>query len=147
MRAARPRGVDLEGQLSNPSFAFKQLLAAWRLLPVDAMAPVSSRPPRQRQRAEDRLGADGVAQLVADYQAGRSTKWLQRTYRLSQGAILRLLDVAGVPRRQRGLIEAQVQEAVWLYAQGWSLTRIGDHFGKDHTVVRNALVRAGVRLR
>jgi chromosomal replication initiation ATPase DnaA len=29
----------------------------------------------------------------------------------------------------------------------WSLTRIGDHFGKDHTVVRNALLRAGVTLR
>src|SRR3954469_23702844 len=36
---------------------------------------------------------DGVAQLVADHQAGRFTKWLQQTCGLSQGAVLRLLDV------------------------------------------------------
>jgi hypothetical protein len=94
---------------------------------------VSSRTPRQRQRAEDRLGADGVARLIADYQAGRSTKWLQRTYGLSQGGVLRLHDVAGVPRRKRGLSNEQVEEAIRLYAAGWSLTRIGDYFGKDHT--------------
>jgi hypothetical protein len=81
---------------------------------------------RVKQRAEDRLGLDGVAQLVADYRAGHSTKWLQRTYSLSQGAVLRLLDVNGVPRRQRGLTTEQVQEAIRLYGQGWSLTRIGD---------------------
>ena len=138
--------MDLEGQLSHPGHAFKQLLAAWRLLPAGVALPVSSRPKPQRQRAEDRLGTDGVARLVADYQAGHSTKWLQRTYGLSQGAVLRLLDVNGVPRRQRGLTDKQVQEAVQLYGQGWSLTRIGDHFGKDHTVVRNTLVRSGVRL-
>jgi hypothetical protein len=88
-----------------------------------------------------------VAQLVADYQAGRLTKWLQRTYRLSQGGVLRLLDVNGVPRRQRGLTDAQIQEAIQLYSKGWSLTRIGDRFGRDHTVVRNALLRLGVAAR
>jgi hypothetical protein len=88
-----------------------------------------------------------VAQLVADYQAGHSTKSLQRTYGISQGAVLRLLDVNGVPRRQRGLTDKQVQEAIRQHAEGWSLTRIGDHFGKDHTVVRNDLLRTGVQLR
>lgn len=92
-------------------------------------------------------GSGGAARLVADYRAGRSTKWLQRTYGLSQGAVLRLLDVSGVPRRRRGLSDAQVQEAIRLYSQGWSLTRIGDRFGKDHTVVRNALLQVGVTLR
>jgi hypothetical protein len=141
------RWVDLEGQLSHPSRVFMQLLAAWRSLPVDVAAPVSSRTPRQRQRTEDRLGLDGVARLVADYQAGRSTKWLQQAHGISQGAVLRLLEVNGVPRRKRGLTDEQVQEAMRLYDQGWSLTRIGDHFGKDHTVVRNALLRAGITRR
>jgi hypothetical protein len=135
--------ADLEAQLSNPGHAFKQLLAAWRL----AVPPVSSQPPRQRQRDEDRLGSDGVARLADDYQAGRSTKRLQRTYGLSQGAVLRLLEVHGVRRRKRGLTDEQVREAIRLYDQGWSLTRIGDHFRKDHTVVRNALLRAGITLR
>ncbi|MBM7807777.1 hypothetical protein JOD57_003614 [Geodermatophilus bullaregiensis] len=81
---------------------------------------------------------------MAAYQAGRSTKKLQRTYGLSQGAVLRLLDANGVPRRRRGLTDEQIQEAIRLYSQAWSLTRIGDCFGKDYTVVRNALRRAGV---
>jgi hypothetical protein len=96
---------------------------------------------RQPQRAEDRLGSDGVTQLVAEYQAGRSTKWLQRTYGLSQGAVLRLLDVAGVPRRQRGLTEAQVGEAIRLYAQGWSCQRLAGRFDCDDEKVRLAFRR------
>jgi hypothetical protein len=84
--------------------------------------------------------------LVADYQAGRSTKALQRTYGLSRGAALRLLDVHGVPRRQRGLSDVQAKETIRLQAGGWSLTRIGDPFGKDHTVVRNSSLRSGVQL-
>jgi hypothetical protein len=117
--------VDLEGQVSHPAVAFTQLLAGWRSLPWDTATPVSSRPPRHRQRAEDRLSPDGVAKVAADYQTGRSTKYLQRTHQLSQGAVLRLLDANGVPRRQRGPTHEQVQEAVSLYAAGWSLTRIG----------------------
>jgi hypothetical protein len=33
-----------------------------------------------------------------------------RTYGLSKGAVLRLLEVNGVPRRQRGLSDIQVQQ-------------------------------------
>lgn len=88
---------------------------------------------------------DGVAQLVAaDYQAGRSTTWLRRTYGLRQGAVLRLLDANGVLRRRQGSTTEQVEEAIRFYDEGWSLTRIGDHPRRDHTVVRNALHGAGV---
>jgi hypothetical protein len=99
------------------------------------------------QRAEDRLGPDGVFQLCADYVAGRPSTALVRSYGLSKGAELRLLEVSGISRRHRGLTETHVKEAVEWYLRGWPLTRIGDYFGKDHTVVRNALVREGVALR
>jgi hypothetical protein len=112
----RPSGLG--GTSLQPESRFKQLLAAWRSLPVDVEPTLWDRPARQRQRAEDQLRLDGVAQLVADHQAGRSTKWLQRTYGLSQGAVLRQLDVNGGPRRPRGLTDAQVQEAVQLYGPG-----------------------------
>lgn len=110
--------VELEVTLYNPGRAFTQLLVSWRLLPADQPPRMKPAPPRVRQRAEDRLGPDGVARLAADYRAGRSTKWLQRTYGLSQGAVLRLLDVNGVPRRRRGLSDEQVQETIRLYGQG-----------------------------
>jgi hypothetical protein len=84
---------------------------------------------------------------VEDYQADRSTKWLQRTYGLSQVAALRLLNVNRILRQQSGLSAEQIQDAIQPYGQGRSLTRIGNHASKDHTVVRNALVRRAVPLR
>jgi hypothetical protein len=113
-----PWEEDLEGQLLNPGGALKQLLKSWRKLPPNARPQVRATSPRIPQRAEERLGPNGVAQLCADYGAGRSTKYLQRTYGLSQGAVLRLLDANGMPRRQRGLTDEQVQEAIKLYGQG-----------------------------
>jgi hypothetical protein len=138
--------VDLQAQLASPGYRFKRLVERWRLLPPDLQPDARPATRRRPQRAEDRLGPDGVAQLVADYQCGRSTKWLQQTYGLSQGAVLRLLDRSGVPRRQRGLTDEQVKAAIRLYARDWSLTRIGDHFDKHHTVVKNALMRAGITI-
>jgi hypothetical protein len=147
MGTPRQTAVDLEAQLSNPDAAFKRLVGRWRQLSPELLPPAKPMNRRAPQRAEDRLGSDRVALLVADYQAGRSTKHLQRAYSLSQGAVLRLLEVNGVPRRPRGLTDEQIREAIDLHARGWSLTRIGDHFGKDHTVVRNALQRTGVAVR
>jgi predicted nucleic acid-binding protein len=67
--------VDLEAQLSHPAWKFNHLVETWRQLPPDEVPQVSPTPRRVRQRAEDRLGSNGVA----DYQTGRSTKWRQRT--------------------------------------------------------------------
>jgi hypothetical protein len=76
---------------------------------------------RTPQRAEARRGAEVVAELLAEYQAGQPSTALMRTYK--------------------------AQEVNWLYSRGWPLARIGDYFGKDHNVVRNALVREGIALR
>jgi len=51
-------------------------------------------------RAQQRLGPEAIAQLVADYQAGRSTTELMRQHRIGKGTVLRILDGAGVTRRQ-----------------------------------------------
>src|SRR5215204_3310341 len=60
-----------------------------RTLPVDEMPQLRATPPRPRQRAEDRLGPEGVAQLCADDQAGMTTRQLMQTYRLGKGSVLR----------------------------------------------------------
>lgn len=137
--------MDLELALSSPGLAFKQLIAKWRLLPATGAAPRRALPPRAPQGAEDRLGPVGIAQLVADYQAGISTTQLMRLYDLGKGSVLRLLEANGVPRRRQGLTPTQVEEAARLFRLGWSLSRIGRRFGKDHGVVSRALIQAGVR--
>ena len=139
--------MELEGQLANLSQQLSRLVSSWRALPVGAPTRTRIDRSRKRQRAEDRLGREEVAQLLADYQAGQPSTALMRTYGLSKGAVLRLLEVNGIPRRRRGLSDQQVKDAVQLYRQGGSLTAIGDYFGKDHSVVRNALKRADVTFR
>jgi hypothetical protein len=56
-------------------------------------------------------------------------------YHIGKGTVLDILHEAGVIRRQRRASEAQMKQAANLYAQGWSLTQIGEHFGFDDSTV------------
>jgi hypothetical protein len=122
-------------------------MTTWRSLPPDGKPRQRATPPAAGKRAKDRLGPEGVAQLVADYQAGIPTTQLMKLYGLGKGAVLRLLEANDVPRRRQGLTAGQAHEAVLLYQQGWSSLKIGQHFGKDHGVVLRALKRAGIERR
>jgi hypothetical protein len=42
---------------------------------------------------------------------------------------------------------AQVDDAIHLYSLGWSLARVGDHLGVNHTTVLNKLRERGVPTR
>jgi len=56
-----------------------------------------------------------------------------------------------IPRRDGSerpkLVDAALHEAIRLYGQGWSLARVGDHFGVGGETVRRALRLAGVPVR
>jgi hypothetical protein len=52
-----------------------------------------------------------------------------------------------VSRRPTPLAHVDVDELMQLYAKGWSLKRIGQHFGVQPTSVYYRLRRAGVTLR
>jgi hypothetical protein len=61
--------------------------------------------------------------------------------------VLSILDDHGVTRRHQPLTEDQVQQATELYQQGWSLAQVGEHLGRDATVILLVLKRAGVARR
>jgi hypothetical protein len=88
-----------------------------------------------------------ITQLVQDYEAGQPTTVLMTTYGLGKGAVLRLLDEAGVKRRYQGQKNIQIEEAIRLYEQGWSLVKVADHFNCNRETIRQALMAAGVKLR
>jgi hypothetical protein len=69
---------------------------------------------------------------------------LTTTYHLGKGTVLRLLRKAGVTLRQQPLTDDQINRAVQFYEQGCSLTQVGEHLGRDHTVIWNALKQAGI---
>src|SRR5262249_17490061 len=83
--------------------------------------------PKQRQR---RLTRSEVAKLVATYREGDMTvEELAVEFGIHRQTAARHLDVAGATIRRKRLDETQITEAVRLYSKGWSLARIGDHFG------------------
>jgi hypothetical protein len=58
--------------------------------------------------------------------------------------VLGLLETNGVPRRNQPLRPEQVAKAIALYKRGRSLTKVGRHFGREYTVIRDVLKRTGI---
>lgn len=98
-------------------------------------------------RALDRLGPTVLDEIVAMYLTGQPSAALAREFGVSKQLVLSLLHSRGVELRRRGLSPGQVDEAIALYAQGWSHARIGEHLDFHHSCVRNTLLKAGVTMR
>ncbi len=94
-----------------------------------------------------RLGPEMITHLVAEYQSGAPTTALMTKYGLGKGTVLRILDDHGVTRRCQPLSDEQVQQAIELYRQGWSLALVGKHLGRDGSLILRTLKRAGVARR
>lgn len=98
-------------------------------------------------RAIDRLTEAEAADLVERYQKGATLSTLAERYKISKGAVRRLLNRGGVELRQRGLTSEQIDEAVRLYGRGWSLARISEKLGVTANTVHTRLRERGVRMR
>ena len=71
---------------------------------------------------------------------------LAAMFGLSRTAVMATLTRLGAESR-RGIVDRRVEEASTLYAQGWSLAQIGQRYGVYPSTVRDALLRAGARMR
>lgn len=108
------------------------------------------RVPVARPRIHDvrkRLGPGAVDQLLGDYRDGAPATALMSKYGIGKGAVLRILDESGVTRRQHRPTIEQLTKAAELYAQGWSLVRLGEHFGFDQGTIWKGLSQLGVEMR
>jgi len=73
---------------------------------------------------------------------------LARLHGVRRETISKIIRDAGVPiRQQRAISQAQVAEAAALYRQGWSLTRLAEHYGFDGQTIHTHLKRFGVEMR
>ena len=85
---------------------------------------------------------------VADlYAAGVPVPDICARFNITKNTVIRLRKQAGVPQRERGLNEAQGDEAEAMYASGKSLMTIAKHFSTGVGAVRGCLLRRGVRMR
>lgn len=140
------RGVEVLERYSNRDDLLKRLqklhaLQA-KLTPRDTATP-----PTQLVRAQLKLSPDKTEQLATPYTAGASQRTLAREFGVHRTTVARHLDRREVARHPVGLTPEQAAAAVRLYAGGWSLARIGEHFGVTDNTVRDRLLETGVRTR
>jgi DNA-binding CsgD family transcriptional regulator len=98
-------------------------------------------------KLSQRLAPSAVNELIKQYESGKSSHELAKTYGINKGSVIRLLRQADVSIRRQRLTANQVAEAAQLYASGDSLARIGVHLGVDHGTVWRALKKHGVPMR
>lgn len=103
--------------------------------------------PARHIRATTRLGAAGIAALVADYVAGASASELTTSYDISKPTVLKLLDEHGVTRRRRYFTASDRVEAARLYSSGLSVQAVGERLGFSAKTIWTALREDGVNLR
>ena len=107
----------------------------------------SSNPAILLQNHHRKLSAAQIGQLVEQYQAGATVYELATAFKIHRVTASQHLQRSGVVMRRQGLSDADTVTAADLYAEGWSLARIGERFGVAHTTVRRALLVVGVRMR
>lgn len=135
-------------ELTRATSKFRaRLIALARGLPELLGRPVVPAPPFAQRQHQRRLDPDEVAQLVAEYEAGDDMTVLAKTWSLHRTTVALHLQRAGVALRRQGLNPTQIDQAVRLYAEGWSCLRLGERFGCSAETVRQELKRHGVRLR
>lgn len=105
--------------------------------------PVGRVPPWRARR----LDQGEVRTLVQGYLAGATMSESGGRFGVDRRTVSVILHRCEVPVRRRGLSVEQSDEAVDLYAIGWSLSRVARHFAVDPVTVLNRLRERGVRTR
>jgi transposase-like protein len=82
---------------------------------------------RELRQAQRRLTPAELAMLVAEYEAGARVCELAKVYDLHRTTVARHVARAGKTRPV--MTDAQIDEAVRLYGDGWTLHNVGQHLG------------------
>lgn len=94
-----------------------------------------------------RLSESDVTQLITRYQDGATVYHLAQRFHIHRTTVSAHLHRRGVKMRGLGLDDQQVDLAIRLYQQGWSVARIGSHCGVNGGTVWLAFRARGVRMR
>jgi len=125
---------ELRGGYYNIRHQVSELESLIKKLP-DASGPLRSarRGPVAKLGQAAREPAGSGAHL--GLRGRRDCYQLGGQFGIDRRRVSRILHRHGVPMRRRGLSLCQIDEAVRLYGEGWSLARIGGQMGVDPTTV------------
>jgi hypothetical protein len=148
--------VDLRREFSNSGPSAKSL-AKQLLRRVGKGAKVAQEPPvtvfedargpnvRVPRQAQRRLAPTEAEVLIAEYEAGARVCDLAKVYDLHRTTVARHVARAGKTRPV--MTEAQIDEAVVLYRDGWTLHNVGQHLGVADQTIRRVLIERTVTIR
>lgn len=106
------------------------------------------KPPRRRSPGTARqLDADQTQALIAAYRAGATVYQLGPQFGIDRRTVGKILRRNDVPTKHPGLTAADLDQAAQLYADGWSLAKIGEQLGVTATTVHRRLRGRGVDMR
>jgi DNA-binding transcriptional regulator LsrR (DeoR family) len=100
---------------------------------------------RELRQAQRRLSPVELKALIADYEAGGRVGELARVYGLHRTTVAGHVARAGKTRPI--MTEAQIDKAVALYGDGWTLHNVGRHLGVADQTIRRVLVQRAVTIR
>ncbi len=150
------RLVDLRREFSNSCTSAKSLVR--RLLrrvekgskvapeaPVPVFEDARGANVRVLRQAQRRLSPAELQALIAEYEAGARVGELAKVYDLHRTTVAKHVARAGKTRPV--MTVAQIDEAVLLYRDGWTLHNVGQHLGVADQTIRRVLVERTVTIR
>jgi DNA-binding transcriptional regulator LsrR (DeoR family) len=100
---------------------------------------------RELRQAQRRLVPAELEALNAEHEAGARVCELAKIYDLHRTTVARHVARAGKTRPV--MTEAQIDEAVVLYRDGWTLHNVGQRLGVADQMIRRVLVERAVTFR
>jgi DNA-binding transcriptional regulator LsrR (DeoR family) len=100
---------------------------------------------RVLRQAQRRLSPVELEALIAEYEAGARVCELAKVYDLHRTTVSRHVARAGKTRPV--MTGAQIDEAVRLYRDGWTLHNVGQHLGVADQTIRRVLVERAVTIK
>ncbi len=100
---------------------------------------------RVLRQAQRRLAPAELEVLTAEYEAGARVGELAKVYDLHRTTVARHVARAGKTRPV--MTEEQIDEAVLLYRDGWTLHNLGQRLGVADQTIRRVLVQRAVAIR
>ena len=100
---------------------------------------------RVLRQAQRRLSPAELEALIAECEAGARVCELAKVYRLHRTTVARHVARAGKTRPV--MTEEQIDKAVALYGDGWTLHNVGRDLGVADQTIRQVLVQRAVTIR
>lgn len=116
-----------------------------RQMPAE-MCAKEKQPPKPRSLRR-RLTPQVIEELVARYTAGEKTPALSQAFGISESGLRDLLRAEGVSLRGHPIMPEDTEQAVQLYARGFTITAVAAQLGYAHGTIRSALLKRGIALR